>query len=422
MQKVEGSSPFSRLTESPCKRALSEPSVARPRLGEEGFLVAHYGFTTENPGARGCPLSASRASSRLQLRAPARAARRSPAHVEHLLVDAQRERRVGVADQVHGAPRRHVADGEHRGERAPQRVRRQVCDRRRAPPPRAARWPARAAGRGCGAARCWACCAGRCGSRTPARPGRTGSRARCSPSRSRRAGRAGSARSPASVLVTSRRMRRRPAARSRWWPSSPHSSLTRRPASSSVSITARRGMSLRLRGLGALVPELAAAHLADQRVRDAELAGERDGRGAVEPRMWRDLLPVQAARRRLERVAAASSASICSGSRNERRGRSARGPALLRSGSRRSISAAPLGVAQDALGAVERLVDRRVARGRAGAAGGCGRCARRRRSSISGAPCSRACSIARRSSQSRSRGPRRAPRRCGRRRRGRTCP
>jgi hypothetical protein len=53
------------------------------------------------------------------------------AHVEDLLVDAERELRVSVAEQVHRAARGDAALGEDRRERAPQRVRRDVGHRRR---------------------------------------------------------------------------------------------------------------------------------------------------------------------------------------------------------------------------------------------------------------------------------------------------
>ena len=66
-----------------------------------------------------------------------------------------------------------------------------------------------------------------------------------------RAGSIGITRSPASVLVISRRIRTRRAARSASWPSRPQSSATRGPSSTSASTIARRGTSLRFGRSGA---------------------------------------------------------------------------------------------------------------------------------------------------------------------------
>ena len=49
-------------------------------------------------------------------------------HVQDLLVDAHRQRRVRVAEQVHRPPRRHTDLGKDRGEGPPQRVRSHVAD------------------------------------------------------------------------------------------------------------------------------------------------------------------------------------------------------------------------------------------------------------------------------------------------------
>src|SRR4051794_36469089 len=58
------------------------------------------------------------------------------AHVEDLLVDAEGELRVSVAEQVHRAARGDAALGEDRRERTPQRMRRAVaCGKRGAARP-----------------------------------------------------------------------------------------------------------------------------------------------------------------------------------------------------------------------------------------------------------------------------------------------
>ena len=112
-------------------------------------------------------------------------------------------------------------------------------------------------------------------------------------------------------------------------------------------------------GFGAFVPELAPADLADQRVRDPELAGERDGRG-VGGADVRDLLPRQAAMRRLgERGRAQQRVDLLELEEGAPRALGLRGGGL-EVGELAGDDAALLGVAQDPLGGVERPPDRRV--------------------------------------------------------------
>ena len=281
MQKVEGSSPFSRFPDRPANQAFLRSS--RARLAARGGRVRRYGgIRVENRGRRGgaAGMPAARAPG-----APPRTCS-SARHgarpgVEHLLVDGHREAGVGVAHQVHRAPRRHVADREDRGEGAPQRVRRHVRDRRAAVGLASSSLARRRTGvedarahvvgplRGAVARR----------ERGSAAPG--GCSSRCSASRSRNTGRAAPRARPRRSWWPRAGMRTRPEARSTCSHAQP-AELAHAQAGQDQRLhdqAARNVVAIARRGVSA-DPELAAADLSDQRVRDAELARQRAGRGA----------------------------------------------------------------------------------------------------------------------------------------------
>src|SRR5918999_3425179 len=100
MQKVEGSSPFIRSLGVPCKSAgfssLPRARVARGR----GFFHARFQIRSGNP--RRTALAAEDRAG-LGERAPQHLLEdldRALSHVEDLLVDGERELRVGMAEQV----------------------------------------------------------------------------------------------------------------------------------------------------------------------------------------------------------------------------------------------------------------------------------------------------------------------------------
>src|SRR5215207_2684134 len=100
MQKVEGSSPFSRSSESPVFAGLSRFMASR---------IDPPGGLTRLRIRDGYEMAAGQDVAGFGERAPQKALQdvdRAGPHVQHLLVDAERQLRVGVAEQVHGAPRR----------------------------------------------------------------------------------------------------------------------------------------------------------------------------------------------------------------------------------------------------------------------------------------------------------------------------
>ena len=157
---------------------------------------------------------------------------RPPAHVEHLLVDGERERRVGVPREVHRPPRRHIADGEDRRERSPQRVRRHVRDLDLTLGVEQRVGPLTGSARGSASGCCRGSVACRCGSGRPASPHRSGIDCGARRVRGAASARWGRCARRRRIFVADRGMRSRSPPRSMWGPSSPQSSETRRPPGS----------------------------------------------------------------------------------------------------------------------------------------------------------------------------------------------
>ena len=123
MQEVEGSSPFSRFREV----LISEPFLRlQLALSTElgGLLLARVPIGCQYaPAGKQCEGLGDGAADGLFERLDALLS-----HVDDLLIDAHRERRVGVSEQVHRAPRRQVDLREDRGEGASEGMRCAVRD------------------------------------------------------------------------------------------------------------------------------------------------------------------------------------------------------------------------------------------------------------------------------------------------------
>ena len=154
---------------------------------------------------------------------------------------------------------------------------------------------------------------------------------RCAVRPCRSAGTIGTLRSPASDFVADLGTRRRPPATSRCGPSSPQSSETRRPPRISVSMTTRRGTSLRFRAAGAPFQSSPRRTL---RISVSETPSSRasETAGRLELRMRSTPAHVSPRRSASIRSAASRTAATCSASRYERRGRSAFGAADFSAG------------------------------------------------------------------------------------------